>query len=96
MDMISQPRPVLSVVIPLYNEAEIIGEMHRRLAAVMAMIGAPWEAIYVNDGSHDASLRMIDVLRQADRHIAVRQPVAQLRQGDRHHRRARPCTAATR
>ena len=71
MDMLSQARPVFSVVIPMYNEAEIVGEMHRRLAAVMATLGAPWEAIYVNDGSRDASLRIIETLRQADRHIAV-------------------------
>ena len=30
MDMLSQARPVFSVVIPMYNEAEIVGEMHRR------------------------------------------------------------------
>jgi glycosyltransferase involved in cell wall biosynthesis len=71
MDMLSQARPVFSVVIPMYNEAEIVGEMHRRLAAAMATLGAPWEVIYVNDGSDDASLRIIELLRQADRHIGV-------------------------
>jgi polyisoprenyl-phosphate glycosyltransferase len=71
MDMLSQARPVFSVVIPMYNEAENVGEMHRRLAAVMATMAAPWEAIYVNDGSRDASLRIIETLRRADRHIAI-------------------------
>ena len=71
MDMLAQTRPVFSVVIPMYNEAEIVGEMHRRLAAVMVTLDAPWEAIYVNDGSRDASLRIIEVLQQADRHIAI-------------------------
>jgi polyisoprenyl-phosphate glycosyltransferase len=71
MDMQPSARPVFSVVIPMYNEAEIVGEMHRRLAAVMATLGASWEAIYVNDGSGDASLRIIEMLRQADSHIAV-------------------------
>ena len=71
MDMLAQARPVFSVVIPMYNEAEVVGEMHRRLAAVMATLGAPWEAIYVNDGSRDASLRIIEMLRQADSHIAI-------------------------
>jgi glycosyltransferase involved in cell wall biosynthesis len=55
----------------MYNEAEIVGEMHRRLAAVMADLGAPWEAIYVNDGSRDASLQIVEMLRHADNHIAV-------------------------
>lgn len=49
MDIQPSVRPVFSVVIPMYNEAEVVSEMHRRLAAVMATLGAPWEAIYVND-----------------------------------------------
>ena len=69
--MLAQVRPVFSVVIPMYNEAEIIGEMHRRLAAVMATLGAPWEVIYVNDGSRDASLSIVEVMRHADSHIAL-------------------------
>ena len=71
MDMQPSRRPVFSVVIPMFNEAEIVGAMHRRLAAVMATLGAPWEAIYVNDGSRDASLRVVELLQRADSHIAV-------------------------
>ncbi len=71
MDLLSQARPVFSVVIPMYNEAEIIGEMHRRLAAVMSALGAQWEAVYVNDGSRDASLSIVENLQQADSHIAI-------------------------
>ena len=71
MDMFAPSGPMFSVVIPMYNEAEIIGEMHRRLAAVMATLAAPWEAIYVNDGSGDASLSMVETLRRSDEHIAV-------------------------
>jgi glycosyltransferase involved in cell wall biosynthesis len=45
--------------------------MHRRLADVMVELGAPWEAIYINDGSRDASLQIVEMLRHADSHIAV-------------------------
>ncbi|MEJ0017973.1 MAG: glycosyltransferase family 2 protein [Acetobacteraceae bacterium] len=69
--MLAQIRPVFSVVVPMYNEAENVGALHRRLAAVMATLGATWEAIYVNDGSQDASLYAVEVLRQADSRIAV-------------------------
>jgi glycosyltransferase involved in cell wall biosynthesis len=55
----------------MYNEAAVIGEMHRRLTAVMMTLACPWEAIYVNDGSRDATLRIIDTLRAVDSHIAV-------------------------
>jgi polyisoprenyl-phosphate glycosyltransferase len=71
MDILPQARPVFSVVIPMYNEAEIVGEMHRRLVVVMTELGAPWEAIYINDGSRDASLQIVEMLRHADSHIAV-------------------------
>src|SRR6516165_7564534 len=71
MDMLSQSRPVFSVVIPMFNEAVIVGEMHRRLAGVMATLGAPWEVVYVNDGSCDDSLRIVETMQHEDRHIAV-------------------------
>ena len=71
MDTQSQTRPVFSVVVPMFNEAEIIGDMHRRLAAAMATLDAPWEVIYVNDGSRDATLRVVEALRLADSHVAL-------------------------
>ena len=70
--------------IPMFNEAEVIGEMHRRLAAVMATLDAPWEVIYVNDGSRDATLRVLEALRSDRPPRRAGQPVAQFRQGNRH------------
>ena len=64
------PPPVFSVVVPAFNEAAGIGAFHRRLAATMAGLGA-WEAIYVNDGSHDATLATLHGLRRADPHVAM-------------------------
>lgn len=60
----------LSVVVPLFNEAEVLAEFHRRLSAAMAGLGA-WEVIYVNDGSTDASLQVLERLRAADGRIGV-------------------------
>jgi polyisoprenyl-phosphate glycosyltransferase len=71
MDTQSQIRPVFSVVVPMFNEAEGIGAMHWRLAAAMATMDAPWEVIYVNDGSRDNTLRAVEILQQADHHIAL-------------------------
>ncbi len=71
MDTQPHMRPVFSVVVPMFDEAEIIGEMHRRLAASMATLDAPWEVIYVNDGSRDATLRIVETLRLGDSHIAL-------------------------
>ena len=71
MDTQSPSRPIFSVVVPMFNEAEVIGQMHRRLAAAMATLDAPWEVIYVNDGSRDTTLRIVETLRLADSRIAL-------------------------
>ena len=63
-------RPVFSVVVPAFNEAACIGAFHRRLADTMDQLGA-WEAVYVNDGSQDATLAALHALRLADPHVAV-------------------------
>ncbi len=45
--------PVLSVVIPAYNEEEVLRVFYDRLDAAMRGIGEPYELIFVNDGSRD-------------------------------------------
>jgi glycosyltransferase involved in cell wall biosynthesis len=57
--------------VPMYNEAEVIGEMHRRLAAAMATVDVAWEVIYVNDGSRDGTLHVVEGLRRTDGRIAL-------------------------
>jgi glycosyltransferase involved in cell wall biosynthesis len=57
-------KTMFSVVVPCYNEADGIGEFHRRLALVMDRLGEPWEAVYVNDGSRDATLIHLEALRR--------------------------------
>lgn len=44
---------VCSVVVPVYNEEEVIGESYRRLSEVMRGMGETYEIIFVNDGSRD-------------------------------------------
>lgn len=63
-------RPVFSVVVPVFNEAEGLPEFHRRLSAAMRRLGR-WEVIYVNDGSTDASLPVLARLHEAGPGVAV-------------------------
>jgi glycosyltransferase involved in cell wall biosynthesis len=63
-------RPKLSVVVPAFNEAEGIGEFHLRLVAAMEPLGS-WEAIYVDDGSNDATRETVELLRLDDPRIAL-------------------------
>jgi len=63
-------RPIFSVVVPAFNEAEAIARFHQRLVAAMEALGS-WEAIYVDDGSNDTTREMIEFLRHDDRRIGL-------------------------
>ena len=56
----------LSIVIPVYNEAPGLPELHERIAAVARRLGAerglPIETIYIDDGSSDATFRVASEL----------------------------------
>ncbi|MFC7477470.1 glycosyltransferase family 2 protein [Dankookia sp. GCM10030260] len=63
--------PSLSVVVPAYNEAEVIEEFQRRLGAVMDSIGLSWEVVYVDDGSTDATPALLARLQAMRPEVAV-------------------------
>ncbi|HMM63948.1 MAG TPA: glycosyltransferase family 2 protein [Mesorhizobium sp.] len=52
----------LSIVIPCYNEAAGIETFWSRLTGAVVPLGLAWEAIFVNDGSTDATLEAISRL----------------------------------
>ncbi len=67
---------LLSIVSPMFNEAEGIGEFVKRVRAVMesekaAMGGTEWELILVNDGSRDGTLAAARELAAADGRVRV-------------------------
>jgi glycosyltransferase involved in cell wall biosynthesis len=63
--------PVFSVVVPAYNEAEVLNVFHVRLRAAMDRLGESFEIIYVNDGSTDATMTVIEALRRTDAQTAL-------------------------
>ena len=63
--------PWLSVVLPCYNEGEVIVETHRRVAAVCRAIGRSYELIVVNDGSRDDTLAKLRELSKTDPNLVV-------------------------
>jgi dolichol-phosphate mannosyltransferase len=63
--------PVYSVVVPLYNEQEVIGEAYRRLTEVMEKTGEAYELVFVNDGSRDDTLALARGLRQKDERVKL-------------------------
>lgn len=59
----------ISVVVPLYNEAESLPELSAWISRVMAQNGFTYEVIFVNDGSTDNSLEVIRNIAKDDTHI---------------------------
>jgi undecaprenyl-phosphate 4-deoxy-4-formamido-L-arabinose transferase len=58
-DMRGLDREMISLVVPVYNEAANLHDLWTRLVAVMPGMGRPWEAVFVDDGSTDDSLSML-------------------------------------
>lgn len=60
---------ILSIVVPAYNEEDVLPIFHARLLASLANVEGGWEIVYVNDGSKDGTLRILKELQGA--HLAV-------------------------
>jgi len=70
-DVRSARDTLLSVVLPVYNEVEILERLHARVSHAVRRAAMPYEIIYVNDGSTDGSGELLDHLVQRDSHIRV-------------------------
>jgi dolichol-phosphate mannosyltransferase len=62
--------PVISVVVPLYNEEDNVAELHRRLDVALKSLGVPHEVVLVDDGSRDGTPALLDALRASDGSVA--------------------------
>ena len=63
-------RPALSIVIPCYNEAACLDQLHARVsAAARAVVGDDHEIVLINDGSRDASWPAMQRLAAIDPHL---------------------------
>ncbi len=62
---------VLSVVVPVFNEEEVLPETYRRLTVIMEGMGKSYELLFVNDGSVDRSRIILEELAQKDRRVRV-------------------------
>ena len=69
--MLTPPAALLSIVIPAFNEQEVLRMFHKRLSSVLQTLPFAWEAIYVNDGSTDNTLFILQELKKQDEHISI-------------------------
>ncbi|MHC5050419.1 MAG: glycosyltransferase family 2 protein [Planctomycetota bacterium] len=64
-------RPLLSVVAPAFNEADVLGRFHERLAKVLDGMPLRAEIVYVDDGSTDRTAAILEEFRTSDPRVAV-------------------------
>ncbi|MET9801480.1 glycosyltransferase family 2 protein [Streptomyces sp. NPDC006368] len=57
---------LISIVVPCFDEEEIIGRFHARVTAELESLGAEFELVYVDDGSRDRTLPLLEEMAAAD------------------------------
>jgi len=62
---------MISIVVPIYNEEELVERFHEAVANSMMGVADDWEVVYVNDGSRDSSLELLKGLQCQDPHVVV-------------------------
>jgi len=67
----ARARATLSVVVPVFNEQEVLAEFHARVGAVLDRLDMRAQLIYVNDGSTDGTLEAIRRLAETDARVVL-------------------------
>lgn len=61
----------ISIIVPVYNEEQNLEELYRRLSKVMYEINETYEIVFVNDGSTDRSIAIMEYLNKIDNRVKV-------------------------
>src|SRR5215469_15646388 len=61
----------ISIVVPVFNEAETLVDLCQGARKVLIQLGATWEMIFINDGSTDGSHEILDHLAEEDQRIRI-------------------------
>ena len=64
-------RPLVSVIVPVYNGADLVSACHAALSPVMDQMAGGVEVIYVDDGSSDATADALRAIQLTDPRIRV-------------------------
>ena len=61
----------VSIVIPIYDEEGSIPELYASVKKVMESTSYPWELVFIDDGSRDGSLRLLEEIQKGDARVIV-------------------------
>ena len=62
---------LMSIVVPAFNEEEVLPEFHKRIIQVITSLAIKAEIVYVNDGSTDRTIEIMRTLRKTDPRITI-------------------------
>ena len=62
-------KPTISIIVPVFNEEQVLRELYDRTCIVMEQEDEPWELIMVDDGSVDGSADLIAQLNADDERV---------------------------
>ncbi|HEY0781264.1 MAG TPA: glycosyltransferase family 2 protein [Thermoanaerobaculia bacterium] len=63
--------PEISVLVPVLNEAETVGELARRVAETLDAVGKSFEILFVDDGSNDGTPLRVREAHERDRRVKL-------------------------
>jgi dolichol-phosphate mannosyltransferase len=67
----SSKTPLLSIVVPLYNEEEVLNLLYERLLEVLNPLGCSYEILMVDDGSEDRTRTLVVELHRRDPRVKL-------------------------
>jgi polyisoprenyl-phosphate glycosyltransferase len=62
---------LISIVVPMYFEEKVVKECHRRITSVATHNNLNYELLFVNDGSTDRTLELLETIANSDSHVKV-------------------------
>ena len=63
--------PELSIVVPLFNEEDSLRPLYAAITGAVEPLGAPFEIVFVDDGSTDGTVRLADEIARGDSRVCV-------------------------
>jgi len=69
--MNSNRQPLISIVVPAYNEEAVLSQFHQTISKVLSQLPLDFEIVYINDGSTDGTLNIIKELGQSDNQVTL-------------------------
>ena len=63
--------PLVSIIVPAYNEAENIGELCTRIEEVFNQMGRSYELIFIDDGSNDGTFENLRTLQSKNSNLVI-------------------------